>query len=129
MITITLKAKHLYFITANIMWNSISDYGGLVNEIKAKTANVADTDDVSVDVSGTQVASLYATFAQKPEGQVNRINTEMNEMILPQVTAEVSKPNPDPEWVALANSITATREGNWNVTTVQIEMGKQFLNT
>lgn len=128
MISITLKTKHLYFITANIMYNSIADYGELVNEIRSKTAGKADDDDVSVNALGSQVSMLYATFAQKPEGQVNQINTEMNAMLLPQVTAEVSKPNPDPEWVALAESINSTRQGNWAITASQILNGKQFLH-
>lgn len=128
MIAITLKAKHLYFIAANIMYNSIFDYGDLINEIRAKTANKLDDDDVIVDVKGSQVMTLYAMFAQKPEGQVNQINTEMNAMLLPQITAEVSKPSPDQEWVDLAASVNTTRQSNWAITASQITLGKQFLH-
>lgn len=123
--TIQLKAEHFYFITSQIYVRSLKDYFKLVNEIKIATTGVADDDLVSVDADANQIIEIYSLLAGMPEGQVNRINTDMNTLLFQQIQLN----DGIQEWDDLKNSIMAIRTTNWAITDNSIVAGKSFLNS
>lgn len=123
--TIQLKAEHFYFITSQIYVRSLKDYFKLVNEIKIATTGVDDDDLVSVDADANQIIEIYSLLAGMPEGQVNRINTDMNTLLFQQIQLN----DGIQEWDDLKNSIMAIRTTNWAITDNSIVSGKSFLNS
>lgn len=92
MINLTLKAKHYYFIVSQLKDIPASQYFNLLNNIKSTTDGVQDTDDVEITVSVDNIISVFNILSVKPEGQVNRINTEMSGMLLQQIQANMTPP-------------------------------------
>lgn len=125
MIQVELKAKHIYFI-ANILKNIVaSQFFSLLNRMKTATAGKLDNETVTVQVTSADLIYIYRILSSKPEGQANMINTEMNEMLLPQIVSGAQSGNAD--WIAVATEVPAIRESNWNITANEINEGKTFL--
>jgi hypothetical protein len=126
MIQVQLKAKHLYFI-ANILKNIVAaQFFSLLNRMKTATTGKQDDETVTVLVTAADLIYIYRILSSKPEGQANMINTEMNEMLLPQIVAGAQSGNAD--WIAVATEVPAIRQANWDITANEIIDGKTFLS-
>lgn len=125
MIQVTLKAKHFYYIVNELKNIVAGEYFGLLNRIKAATVDVEDNDEVTVETSVADMVKIFEMLANKPEGQVNMLNTEMLQMLQPQMLAGVQAG--DEHWISAAQSIQAIRERNWQATEAAIEAGKNFI--
>lgn len=124
MINVTLKAKHLWYITSLLKDIVASQYFYLLNNIKTVTTSVKETDDCTVSVKLDDVVVIYQMLSLKPEGQVNDLNLEMNAMLLTQLQTNAG----NPDWDYLADKVTAIRTGNLQVTEQAILSGRLFLH-
>ena len=127
MISVQLKAKHFYFVTNDLMRFAAMEYNSLLKKIAMNCSGVADNDLVSVQTSVHDLVKIFSLVADKPEGQTNRINTEMMGLLEPQVYAGVNAGNA--EWIDAGQQIDAIRNRNWSVTDQAIVNGKAFLQS
>jgi hypothetical protein len=125
MISVQLKAKHFYFVANDLKRYSAEEYYTLIKRIAMQCSGVADDDLVTVSSSVADLVKIFTNIASKPEGQANRINTEMMNLITPQIQAGVTAQNE--EWIAAAAQIEVIRQNNWNITDAAIAAGKAFI--
>jgi len=125
MIQLDLKAKH-YYLIAEILFG-FAAYTSFTTLEKIKTAcvGVADDDMVSVESDVNTITTVFQILSQKPEGSYNDINTEMLDLLVPQITAGVNAG--DPEWIQLSDNVTEIRTNNFAVITASIANGKSRL--
>ena len=125
MVTIQLQAGHFYLITNRLGSIVLKDYFDLVNSIKVATAGKADIDlcDVSVDVA--QFTKIFEMLSREAEGVYNRPNTEMMDLLTPQIEAGVQAG--DEEWITLANNVTAIRNANFEECARYVAAGKKIV--
>ncbi len=144
MIQLELKAKHFYLI-ADILFAESAKYLRLqgylsrgasvgvnttisqpvIDNIRTACQGLQDDDLVTVDVDTTSLVGVFQILAQKAEGSYNNINTEMMDLLTPQINTGVSANNA--EWISLAQQITEIRTANLQVVTNSIESGKNKL--
>ena len=127
MINIQLQAQHFYLIAGTLQFNSASYSAKTLNAIKEATAGKADTDTATLGIEVDMFVSVFSTFSQKPEGAYNRPNTEIMDLLTPQIQAGVQAG--DPEWISLAEQVEAIRVANWAVSTNDMNNGKQFIES
>lgn len=143
MITITLKAKHFYYITYYLKNASIEKYFNLI--IKIKTALFANNDNeatFSVNVEVSEVLDIFRILTFLPEGQFNKINSEMDDLLASQIETgvinEISAGHgPDSDgnlpdeapWQMLARAITMIKNSNSSFREGIIQSGKDFINS
>lgn len=125
MINISLKAKHFYLIAADLKNNAAWYSQTTNNAISQATSGKADDDLAAIDIAVDMFVSVFQTLSLKPEGQYNRVNSEMMDLLAPQIQAGVQSGNE--EWISAATQINAIREANWAVATAQIQTGKDFI--
>lgn len=125
MVNVTLKAKHYYFIANDLKNYSAAEYFSLLQRIKVACVGVADDASVIVDVSVSDLVRVFNTISYKPEGQANRINTEMMDLLTPQIEAGIADNNA--EWIEIGTTVTQIRNNNWLVTDNAITTGKAFI--
>ena len=125
MIQLDLKAKH-YYLIAEILFG-FAAYSSFATLEKIKTAclGVADDDLVSVESDVNTITMVFQILSQKPEGSFNDVNTEMLDLLFPQIAAGVGAG--DPEWIQLSNNVTEIRTNNLAVISASIENGKSRL--
>lgn len=125
MIQVDLKAKH-YYLIAEILFG-FAAYTSFQTLEKIKTAcnGVADDDLVTVETDVNTFTTVFQILSQKPEGSYNNPNTEMYDLLTPQVAAGVGAG--DPDWMQLAQNITDIRNNNFAVITASIASGKSRL--
>ena len=125
MIQLQLKAKH-YYLVAEIQFG-IAAYVSFptLEKIKAACQGLQDDDIATVEIDVPTVISVFSILAQKPEGSYNRINTEMIDMLTPQIQEGIT--NNDPEWISLGEQVTAIQTNNLQVVTDAIANGKSKL--
>ena len=125
MIQVQLKAKH-YYLIADILFG-VAAYASfqLLEKIKVACQGLQDDDTATVEIDGASFINVFSVLTQKPEGSYNNVNTEMMDMLTPQIQAGVA--NDDPEWVALNEVITEIRTANLQVVTDAIASGKNKL--
>lgn len=126
MITVQLKVKHFYFIVNAIKEMPISDYFNMIVKIKMSCYGVDDEDIVGVLVDPSNVISIFRLLSSMPEGVANRTNSEMIDLLLPQIQNGIDS-NID-EWISLANEINLIRQNNWDLADNYILAGKYFIN-
>ena len=125
MIQVELKAKH-YFLIADILFGAAAYVSfATLEKIKVACQGLQDNDVATVEIDVPTFISVFSILAQKPEGSYNNINTEMMDMLTPQIQAGVA--NGDPEWISLGEQVTEIREGNLQVVTNAIASGKNKL--
>jgi hypothetical protein len=127
MINITLKVKHFYFIVDMLSTFPASYYFKLLNQIKLVTEGKDYEDYATVQSTVSEIEKIYSYLASKPEGQVNEINTEMNQIFLSTMTDMIQQGSA--EWADLSVKIEAIRQQNWGVTQSAIQRGEDFLNS
>jgi len=125
MIQVELKAKH-YFLIADLLFGTAA-YVSFATLEKIKTAcqGLQDDDTATVEIDVPTFISVFSILAQKPEGSYNNVNTEMMNMLTPQIQAGVA--NNDPEWISLGDQVTEIRTSNLQVVTDAIASGKNKL--
>jgi len=125
MIQLQLKAKH-YYLIANILFGTAAYVSfSTLEKIKAACQGLNDDDTATVEIDVPTVINVFSILAQKPEGSYNNVNTEMMDMLTPQIQAGVA--NDDPEWISLGEQVTAIRAANLQVVTDSIANGKNQL--
>jgi hypothetical protein len=144
MIQIELKAKHFY-LAADILLTEAEKYTRLqsylsegsnvglniffsqpiIDNIKAVCQVAADDDLVTVETDVTPFITVFKSLAQKAEGSYNNVNTEMMDLLIPQITTGVTAN--DPEWISLNDQITAIRAANLEVVNNDIINAKNKL--
>jgi hypothetical protein len=125
MVQVELKAKH-YFLIADILFGTAAYVSfATLEKIKVACQGLQDNDAATVEIDVPTFISVFSILAQKPEGSYNNINTEMMDMLTPQIQAGVA--NGDPEWISLGEQVTEIREGNLQVVTNAIASGKNKL--
>lgn len=125
MISVQLKAKHLYFVVNDLKRYSAEEYYTLIKRIAMQCGGVEDDDIVGITTSVDSLVKIFSNIASKPEGQANRINTEMMQLLTPQIQAGVQ--SGDPEWIEAAGRISTIRNSNWAITDEAIIAGKTFI--
>ena len=125
MIQVELKAKH-YFLIADILFGTAA-YVSFPTLEKIKTAcqGLQDDDTATVEIDVPTFISVFSILTQKPEGSYNNVNTEMMDMLTPQIQAGVADGNE--EWISLGEQVTAIRTTNLEVVTNSIQNGKNKL--
>jgi hypothetical protein len=125
MVNIQLKAKHFYAI-ADIQFG-IAAYASFSNLEKIKVAcqNLQDDDLATVETSVDDFLNSFSILSSKPEGMYNMINTEMMDLLIPQIQTGVD--NDDPEWIILQTRVQAIRNSNWAVVDNAISSAKNRL--
>jgi hypothetical protein len=125
MIQVELKAKH-YFLIADLLFGTAA-YVSFATLEKIKTAcqGLQDDDNATVEIDVPTFISVFSILAQKPEGSYNNVNTEMMDMLTPQIQAGVADGNE--EWISLGEQVTAIRAANLEVVTNAIASGKNKL--
>ena len=145
MIQLELKAKHFYLI-ADIIFIESAKYLRLQEYLSTRGASVGvnsnitqpvidnirtacqgkqDNDLVTVGVDTTSFVGVFQILAQKAEGSYNNVNTEMMDMLTPQIQAGVADGNE--EWISLGEQVTTIRANNLQVVTDAIAGGKNKL--
>ena len=125
MIQVQLKAKHYYLIAENLFGFAAYSTFSTLSKIKEACNGVGDDDLVTVESDVVTISTVFQTLSQKPEGSYNKINTEMLQLLEPQIEAGIS--NNIEEWVQLAESVTQIRLSNLQVISNAIQNGKDKL--
>jgi hypothetical protein len=125
MIQLDLKAKHYYLIAEILFGFAAYTSFATLEKIKTACVGVADDDMVSVESDVNTITTVFQILSQKPEGSFNDVNTEMYDLLLPQITAGVN--SGDPEWIQLGNNVTEIRTNNLAVIAASIANGKARL--
>ena len=109
MVSIQLKAKHLFYVAAITKGIVMSEYFRLANAVKSQLDANYETDDTLITVEATprEIISVFSILASMPEGQVNQINTEMLTLLTPQLQAGVG--SQESEWIEIATEIQNSR--------------------
>ena len=125
MIQVELKAKH-YFLIADILFGTAAYVSfSTLEKIKTACQGLQDDDVATVEIDIPTFINVFSILAQKPEGSYNNVNTEMMDMLTPQIQAGVA--NNDPEWISLGEQVTVIRASNLQVVTDAIISGKNKL--
>jgi hypothetical protein len=125
MIQLDLKSKH-YYLIANILFE-FAAYASFstLEKIKNECNGVGDDDLVTVESDVDTITSVFQVLSQKPEGSYNTVNSEMLDLLTPQITAGVNAG--DPEWIKLGQNVSQIRDNNFAVITNAINNGKARL--
>lgn len=125
MIDVQLKAKHFYLIADNLFSVVASDSFTTLASIKTACSGSADEDLVTVLIDPSKVVYVYNILTYKPEGQYNKINSEMDDLLTAQVATGSLAGNT--EWIDLGNTIASIKANNLTVVSGSIESGKAKL--
>lgn len=125
MIQVTLKAKHFYYITNLLKSLPLDMYFSIVNQIKTNTAGKDDDDYVTISASVGEIERVYGLLADRPEGESNEINTEMNTILMPHLQDLANIGND--EAILVIEKIQFIRQNNWNRRDSAIAAAKAFL--
>lgn len=124
-IQVELKAKHYYLIAEILFSTAAYESYKTLNSIGIACTGVQDDDLVNLLIAPDKVFYVYNILTYKPEGQFNRINTEMFDLLTPQIQAGVIAGDPDWQWLGI--QIQNTRDQNLQVVDQMIASGKARL--
>jgi hypothetical protein len=142
MVQITLKAKHYYYIIHYLRNVSVQQSFSLISRLKTALTGNNDLELlVTVSASVVEVITIFKTLTALPEGQANRMNVEMDDLLTPQITAGVTQEltdgiGPDAEgnlpdnayWQLIAQGITYAKNINTTARENAIAQGKSFID-
>jgi len=142
MVNIQLKAKHFYFVTYQLRNSSINQYFSLISRIKTVLSGNTNLYALfTVSASPTEVITMFKTLTILPEGVANQINTEMDDLLLPQIVLGVADEQaagigPDAEgnlpenayWQLIAQGITEIKDSNTAAREAAITNGKVLID-
>jgi len=143
MIQLQLKAKHFYYVAFALQDKPLRQFAGILSRMKDALLDNTDLDALYfVDVSYNDLISVFTIAAALPEGLSSSINTEMNLLIMPQITtgviAEIQAGNVAdadgnlPEsaiYQRIAKTITEIKTGNANAMAIQIGLGQSIVHS
>ena len=143
MVQITLKAKHYYYIIHYLRTASVQQHFSLISRLKTALSGNSDLEvSFTVNASVVEVINMFKTLTALPEGQANRINGEMDDLLLPQIILGVADEQangigPDAEgnlpdnayWQLIAQGITYAKGLNTAARETAITNGKTFIDT
>lgn len=143
MIEITLKAKHFYYIASNLKNASVSQYISLINRISKSLVGNTDLEaSFAVEATVSEVIDIYKVLTMLPEGQTNTLNTEMSQLLQPQIITGATQEGmngigPDADgnlpsnayWQLIAQGITAIRNYNIANRNSSIDIGKSIIDS
>jgi hypothetical protein len=132
MVDITLKANHFYFITYYLKNATIDQYFSLISRIKTALAGNTDL-DLSFTISATpdEVITMFRMLTVLPEGMANKINSEMDDLLLPQIALGVADEQAsgiEGDWHYIAANITETKTNNTAARDNAIQLGKTLID-
>ena len=125
MIQLDLKTKHYYLIAEILFGFAAYTSFSTLHKIQNACSGTTDEDIVSVESDVDTITSVFQVLSQKPEGSYNTVNSEMLDLLTPQITAGVNAG--DPEWIKLGQNVTQIRDSNLAVITKAIGNGKARL--
>lgn len=125
MIEVQFKAKHYFLIADTLFATAAYVSFPTLEKIKTACQGLNDDDTATVEIDIPTFIDVFNVLAQKPEGSYNDINTEMMDMLTPQIQAGIA--NDNPEWISLGEQVTAIRAANLEVVTNSIQGGKNKL--
>lgn len=142
MVQITLKAKHYYYIIHYLRTASVQQYFSLINRLKIALSENNDLEaSFTLSTSVVEVLNMFKTLTVLPEGQANRINTEMDDLLIPQIILGVADEQangigPDTDgnlpdnayWQLIAQGITYAKNLNTVARENAITQGKTFID-
>lgn len=142
MVQIRLKAKHYYYIVHYLRNSSVQQYFSLINRLKLALSGNTDLDaSFDVNASVVEVIDMFKTLTVLPEGQANRINGEMDDLLMPQIVLGIADEQaagigPDTEgnlpdnayWQLIAQGITYAKGLNTAAKDNAISQGKAFID-
>jgi hypothetical protein len=142
MVQIRLKAKHYYYIIHYLRNSSVQQYFSLINRLKTALGGNNDLDaSFDVNASVTEVIDMFKTLTVLPEGQANRINGEMDDLLMPQIVLGIADEQaagigPDADgnlpdnayWQLIARGITYAKGLNTTARENAITQGKTFID-
>ena len=142
MVQITLKAKHYYYILHYLRNTSVQQYFSLISRVKTVLNNNTDLEaSFSVNASVVEVIDMFKTLTMLPEGQANRMNVEMDDLLMPQIALGIADEQaagigPDADgnlpdnayWQLIAQGIIYAKGLNTAAKNNAISQGKSFLD-
>jgi len=132
MVDITLKANHFYFITYYLKNGTIDQYFSLISRIKTALAGNTDLNlSFTISASADEVITMFRMLTVLPEGQANKINTEMDDLLLPQIALGVADEQAngiEGDWHYIAANITETKTNNTAARDNAIQLGKTLID-
>lgn len=142
MVQITLKAKHYYYIVYQLRNTQITQYFSLINRIKTSLTGNTDLEALfTISSNPWEVTSIFRTVTILPEGQANRLNVEMDDLLAPQIQAGVIaeindgiEPDADGNlpnnayWQIIARDITNIKTSNTTARDTCINEGKRLID-
>jgi hypothetical protein len=143
MIQITFKAKHYYYVVHYLKNKSIQQYYPIINRIATVLVGNNDiTADFTISATVSEIVDIFKILTYLPEGQTNKINVEMDDMLLPQIVLGIADeqangigPDADgnlPEnayWQTIARDITYIKTSNAAIKDSIINAGKSFIDS
>jgi hypothetical protein len=126
-ISVELKAKHYYLIAEILFSTAAYESWSTLKSIEIATQGVLDDDLVTLLIAPEKVFYVYNILTYKPEGQFNRVNSEMYDLLLPQIQAGAMGGNV--EWQWLGAQLQTVRDQNLSVVDNMIANGKSRLNS
>lgn len=125
MIQVQLKAKH-YYLIADILFGTAAYISfAVLEKIKQACQGLQDEDLATVEIDVATFIVVFNILTQKPEGSYNNINTEMMDLLTPQIQAGIA--NNDEEWISLGNQVSQIRASNLAIVQTLIQSGKNKL--
>lgn len=142
MVQITLKAKHYYYIIHYLRNASVQQSFSLINRLKTVLVGNNDLEaSFTVSASVIEVLTIFKTLTALPEGQANKINVEMDDLLTPQIITGVSQEmtdgiGPDADgnlpdnayWQLIAQGIGYTKNLNTEAREAAIVNGKALID-
>ena len=124
-IEVQLKAKHYYLVAETLFSTAAYESFSTLHSIQVSCSGSADDDLVTLLIAPEKVYYVYNILTYKPEGQFNRINSEMFDLLMPQIVTGSIGGNE--QWVWLGNQIQNLRDQNLAVADQMIANGKARL--
>jgi hypothetical protein len=142
MVQITLKAKHYYYIIHYLRNASVQQSFSLISRLKTVLTGNNDLEaSFIVSASVVEIITIFKTLTALPEGQANKINVEMDDLLLPQIVLGIADEQaagigPDAEgnlpdnayWQLIAQGITYAKGLNTAAKDNAISQGKAFID-
>lgn len=128
MLTIQLKARHLFLIAELLTTQNIYGYLRLINSVKENIAIQYDGNDegvIQVQATTNEVVDIFNILSSLPEGQSATINLEIFASLYPQLLTGLA--SEDPDWTYIYNYIIEGRNRNKGIMDRRVADGKAFL--
>lgn len=127
MIQIKLKAKHFYLISEILFGYAAYASFSTLEKIKSACNGANDEDLITVESEVNTVTEVFTELSKRPEGSYNQVNSEMIDILIPQITEGTNLG--DPEWIKLGENINQIRNNNLSIISDSIIRGKSRLYT